>query len=316
VRRWIAIVIALSACFGKPGFRGGGDDGPGDDAGVDAAYPTAFGPWQQRVPVPIGVTGANDSGPSVSRDGRELYFYSDRDPGGGMPNLPRLWVARRDDTSLPFGDPMWLGLPGREYDPTIMSDGLDLYFFDSSNSIQKLHRGNRTAAWMPDGTIDIPATHPFGVGNHGLSMVAGSMPPLDPSSEIIEFVRASISAPWLTATPKTQVAHIPGHRGDYTPCLSTDGLELFWEHEESDGTVRLWSSRRDSADAMFPPGAQLVIPGVTSSAHGDPEISADGTELYFSDRSGAETRIFETRSDTLSHRPRTTRSSRALDEPG
>jgi hypothetical protein len=38
---------------------------------------------------------------------------------------------------------------------------------------------------------------------------------------------------------------------------------------------------------------------VTSSAHGDPEISADGTELYFSDRSGAETRIFVTRRDPL-----------------
>lgn len=289
VRHFLWVVL-LPGCFSKPGFGGADDTTGGDGGGPDAPYPTRFGPWQARIPVPLGGI-KNDSGPSLSRDGRELFFYSDRSVEF------RLYRATRVGPGQLFGTPDPVAGAELQYDPTIMPDGLDLYWFNAAHVISKFHRQNTGGTWLPDPNVDIPATNPFAIGNHDLSMVAQTMPYADPNSDIVEFVRMSTSSPWLTSTLHTRVTH--SENGDHTPCLSSDGLELFWEHEFTDGAVRIMYAKRDTATDAFASGTVLTIPGVSSNNYGDPELSADGTELYFTDQGAGGLRIFVTRRDPL-----------------
>ncbi len=67
---------------------------------------------------------ALDGWPSISADGLELYFESDRS------GEPRLYVARRASVSAPFGAPARVLGAGfvEESDPAISADGRTLYF--------------------------------------------------------------------------------------------------------------------------------------------------------------------------------------------
>ncbi|MFC1792004.1 LamG-like jellyroll fold domain-containing protein [Planctomycetota bacterium] len=70
-----------------------------------------------------------DSNPTLSADGLELYFNSFRTDGLGGTDL---WVTRRATKSDPWGEPVNLGQPinseAAESAPSISADGLELYF--------------------------------------------------------------------------------------------------------------------------------------------------------------------------------------------
>ncbi len=86
-----------------------------------------------------------------------------------------------------------------------------------------------------------------------------------------------------------------GDKGDSNPALSADGRELWWQHEYADGGVKIFYSHRDDPKGPFTNRDVQTIAGVSSTAYGDPEISADGTELYFSMFQGSELKLFVTR---------------------
>ena len=73
---------------------------------------------------------AQDGQPFLSDDSRELYFYSDRTPGGFGGN--DIWVASRDKAKDAWGAPANLGetvnSPAPETRPSLSSDGTHLYF--------------------------------------------------------------------------------------------------------------------------------------------------------------------------------------------
>jgi Tol biopolymer transport system component len=293
--RFGVVAICATGCFFKPdapgAAAGGGDGGP------DALYPQSFGMFQNRLPLPIAIAGASDAGPSVSADGLDLYFYSERDPGG-LGLKYRLWVTHRTDAQSTFGTPTWLNRDTDiQYDPTLMPDGLELYYFDENKDPRKLKRSSMTAAWTSDATILVPAAGPFAIGNHGLSMVASTMPHGDPSSEIVELTRSSTAMPWLSASSKIDVHHTASDKGDSNPTLSADGRELWWQHEYGDGGVQIFYSFRADPTGTFPAGTVQAIAGVSSTAYGDPEISSDGTDLYFSMYQGTELKLFVTHRD-------------------
>ncbi|MHC4558963.1 MAG: LamG-like jellyroll fold domain-containing protein [Planctomycetota bacterium] len=87
-------------------------------------------PWGQ--PMNLGPTvnsPALDTGPSISSDGRMLFFTSDRSGGLGDRDI---WVARRASPDDDWGAPVNLGpqvnTPGYEIGPSISADGRTLYF--------------------------------------------------------------------------------------------------------------------------------------------------------------------------------------------
>ncbi len=87
------------------------------------------GAYGAAVLVPGVNTSAAEGHPNVRRDGREIFFFSNRAGGLGGNDL---WSASRASTGDPFGDPVNLG-PGinsaaSETRPSLSWDGTTLYF--------------------------------------------------------------------------------------------------------------------------------------------------------------------------------------------
>lgn len=78
---------------------------------------------------PIVNSPHHDWGPSVSADGRYLFFMSDRPGGQGREDI---WVAERASASAPFGRPRNLvplvNSPALDARPNISADGSTLFF--------------------------------------------------------------------------------------------------------------------------------------------------------------------------------------------
>jgi len=87
-------------------------------------------PWGQFMSLgPTVNSSAHDGGPSISSDGRMLFFTSSRSGGLGDRDI---WVARRAKPGDAWGAPVNLGpkvnTPGYEIGPSISADGRTLYF--------------------------------------------------------------------------------------------------------------------------------------------------------------------------------------------
>jgi Tol biopolymer transport system component len=87
-------------------------------------------PWSE--PVNLGPTvnrSSDDVGPSISADGLELFFQSNRSGGQGNQDT---WVTTRTTTSDPWAEPVNLGInlnsPSADGQPDISTDGLTLFF--------------------------------------------------------------------------------------------------------------------------------------------------------------------------------------------
>lgn len=98
----------------------------GDDLWF-ATRPTTSAPFGARAPVANVNSSANDGGVSLSLDGLELYFSSERAGGGDG----EIYVARRATRSSQFSTPqrvVELSSPGYESSPALSADGLEVYF--------------------------------------------------------------------------------------------------------------------------------------------------------------------------------------------
>jgi hypothetical protein len=78
----------------------------------------------------LNAPGFTQNRPSISHDGLEIYFYSNRQPGGFGAN--DIWVATRDSTDAPWSTPVNAGATvntsGGELHPSVSPDGKSLYF--------------------------------------------------------------------------------------------------------------------------------------------------------------------------------------------
>ena len=107
-------------------------DRPGGSGGVDiwvATRTTVSDPWANPVNLGPSVNSwAFEMGASVSADGLELYFGSDRSGGSGDWDL---WVTKRAATSDPWGTAINIGptINSSNFDghPCISPDGLTLF---------------------------------------------------------------------------------------------------------------------------------------------------------------------------------------------
>ncbi|MBI1850352.1 MAG: PD40 domain-containing protein [Planctomycetes bacterium] len=108
---------------------------------------------------PSPVLGPNspfdEVGPSVSADGRRLYFASNRPGGLGEYDL---WCCERASDVDPFGAPrnlVELNSSGEEANPTVAADELSLCFASDRPGSRgmDLYWASRTA---PDDTFDVP----------------------------------------------------------------------------------------------------------------------------------------------------------------
>jgi len=109
---------------------------PGGSGGADiwlSTRVTINDLWEEPVNLGPSVnSSSDDAAPSISADGRLLFFidYPNTRPGGC--GAPDLWVTIRAGKNDPWGTPMNLGLtvnsPYRDDAPEISLDGRTLYF--------------------------------------------------------------------------------------------------------------------------------------------------------------------------------------------
>lgn len=101
------------------------------------ARATRAAPFNGRTPLNALINdGSTNASPTISGDGRELYFTSTR--GGGEPEI---WVARRDTRIADFTVVEPVGFEG--YVPEISSDGRHLYFSAYVGGVYPLYLASR-----------------------------------------------------------------------------------------------------------------------------------------------------------------------------
>jgi len=203
--------------------------------------------WEMPVNLGSTVNGtASEGSPSISANGLELFFNSNR--AGGLGNRD-LYVARRATTHDAWGEPFNLGplvnMSSADYAPSLSTDGLTLYF-DS----------NRSGGY---GTGDIWLT-----------------------------TRATLDDPWSEATNLGSTVNTGAQ--EISPCISADGLWLLFRSWKSGGlgNCDLWLSTRSTLSDPWCVPVNLGPPVNSGSCEHDPSLSTDGRTLYFgsNDRPG------------------------------
>jgi len=200
-------------------------------------------PWGEAVNLGPAVNSSSyDGEPGISSDGLSLYFGSKRPGGYGKADI---WVATRASTSDPWEKAVNLGptinTEADDIDVCISADGLSLYF-DS-----------------------------FREGGHG-------------SIDLWVATRETPSDPWQE--PVNLGTAVNGLSGDSAPSISADGKVLFFSdffdpRPGGQGNADIWMTMR--ATVSDPWGEPVNLgPAINTSAHdAHPDISADGSTLYF-----------------------------------
>jgi len=234
-----------------------------------------------------------DGGPSVSADGRSLYFVSDREVTSGGD----IWVARRNPTGEAFGNPENLGSPVNsstdEGSPSISADGLELFFdrapegriFVATRPSTSAPFGEPVAINLArsdccDGFPDISAD--------GLELYfCSDRPGGSGGDDVWIATRATRSSAF--ATPANLGPVLNSSASDCEPSISRDGLSLFIgsDRKGGHGGFDIWVATRASRAEAFGKPTNLGSNVNSGFADERPDISADGSTLYFmSDRQG------------------------------
>ncbi len=189
-----------------------------------------------------------------------------------------------------FGTSTVLGPPvnGSSDDASqIMSpNGLELYF-DSSRAGYNLWTAGRAEVSDPWGeperlwfTFDTPAID-FGpsLSADGLRLYYSSN--RDGPFNVWISERESISDPW--GEPMNIGPVVSSSAGDFGPCVSADGLELFFGSPRPGGSgdVDLWVTKRETMDEPWNEPVNLGDAVNSPAGDNSPFVSADGLLLLF-----------------------------------
>ena len=250
-------------------------------------------------PVNLGPTvnsEALDWASSVSADGLELYFHSDRLGGYGGGNI---WVTRRETT-----DSEWWSTPTNlgpavnrsgAGTPSISADGLTLFF----SSGRPGGSGNLDLWVTTRETKEDEWDTPVNLGPTVNSPSEDSNPCISSDGLELYFTsdradwriwvtrRATADEPW--GTPTTLDSTFNRGSAALQPSISADGLTLLFSSWRSGGYGKadLWSTTRATTDASWPDPVNLGPTVNSSELEGEPALSPDGSTLYFtSDRPG------------------------------
>jgi hypothetical protein len=274
----------VTACDGLtvPLFAvaGGPDAAAIVDAG-DGGSPPMFG-----TPVRIAAvssTAHDTEDPSVTGDGLEMYFVSDRSNADFD-----IYVSRRTSVDAGWGTPSAvaeLNSTSAEAGPCVSRDGLTIWF-DSKRPGGPGNRDLWTAARAARG------------GTWGQpTLVAELVTPADDQKPYVDdaeltivfesdrdggaggtdlylATRPSLTSPWSAPVPVPGV-DTPADERD--PCLVASGLELFYGIGSTYDAGIVWASR---TVASAPFGAPTALTVLGSPAF-DPFVTSDLSTIYF-----------------------------------
>jgi len=242
---------------------------------------------------PVVNSESADMNPSVSADGLELYFDSDRSGGRGWTDI---WVATRPSVDAEWGSPTNLesniNSNGFEGGPCLSSDGLSLYYYANqgmSLDIWVTRRATSNDRWGAPvnigptnyGLKGVPAISFDGLQLFFADHSGGYLPGGFGKNDLWTVVRSTVSDPW--GPPVNLGQGVNSAEGDYSPNISVDGLMLFFNSNRSGGLGAhdLWVTRRATTEDDWEAAVNLGPIVNTASGEGGAHISADGHTLYF-----------------------------------
>lgn len=191
---------------------------------------------------PINTPGFEGK-PSLSADGLELYFVSDRPGALGGPGDQDIYLTRRTSVNRSWGQPERVPPPVSsaffDITPTISLDGLALYF-----------GSNRPGPFSP------------------------------PWPDLWVSRRASVNHPWGEALNLGPGVNTQFFEGSID--ISPDQRTAFLTGVTPDFVFDIFVSRRSSADEPFGPRVKLPEP-INSDGHDyGPALTPDGHTMFFS----------------------------------
>ena len=245
--------------------------------------------WGWSEPVNIGGTintGFEEAGPAVSKDGRVLYFQTNRPLGG--PNCD-IWVARRESVHHEWDWPERLDAVSTdicENSVSLSRDEHHLYFTRPPGDIWVSYRRDvrYPFGWeMPvrlgptintDTASESTARH-FASAKHGISQLYFFSNRPGGAGD------ADIYVVDLFGAPPQRVVELNSPQIDAGAVLSRNGLEVFF-HSTRPGTGGrdLWTSTRNSIFDPWSPPEEMT--DINSSAEDFfPVLSTDDDTLFF-----------------------------------
>ena len=251
-------------------------------------------------------SSANEFDPGISADELEIFYHSERSGGYGNCDL---WFAIRANKEDAWEEAVYLGSDFNTWNfdgtPCISADGLVLYF--SSNGridglgycdIWKTSRPTRSEPWGPPENLgpvintSANESHPY-ISSDGLSLYfAGAIAPGDPPRPggygggdiwLTERQTGRQMTELVWGTPINLGDTINSSVYDAGPCLSADGLMLFFHSDRTGGYGNhdIWVARRKTPDDPWEEPLNLGPPVNTSAADAGSALSGDGKTLYF-----------------------------------
>jgi len=262
-------------------------------AGLDA--PPAYADFAFGAPTNVGPpvnSSADDGNFCISADGLELYFASTRQ--SVYPDFD-LYIMTRASITGEWSGPANLGptINSTAYDatPCISPDGLELFFGSDrpggsgKPDLWAIKRSARDALWgtpenlgptVNSGQWEQAPT----ISSDGLTLYFESN--RQGQGDIWFTTRASMRDAWTS--PKALGAPVNTTYNEWGPCLSRDGLVLFFTSDNRPGGMGdydIWVTTRVTVDSPWSVPVNLG-PGINSPAKElVPTLSPDDSVLYF-----------------------------------
>jgi hypothetical protein len=286
----VALVLLLACAAARA--RGGNNLQADCSAGKPYCYDTPV-----HLDSPINTTGFEGK-PSLSADGLELYFVSDRPGALGGPGDQDIYVSRRksvnDSWGAPERVPPPVSSPFFDITPSISLDGLDLYFGSNRPGpfsppwpdLWVSHRASVTDPWGEAINLGAGVNTPLFEGSIDVSpdRRTAYFAALSPGFvfDIFMSTRKSTDEPFGPRVRLPQPVNSDGQ--DYGPALTPDGHAMFFssgtDNPFAPGAINhLYVSERPNDGAPWGPRIYLDTLNCPTCFGGLPTIRAGGKEI-------------------------------------
>lgn len=257
-----------------------------DGAPADAC---TFGPWSSPVALTELNSADSEYSPSLTDDGLEIFFASNRP--GGLGNFD-IYTATRTSPALPFGAPTALTPLNSsllEDGPALTPDSLTLYYCVSAGTtmdpctLMRATRASRSSAFgSPQTVTELPdawGPYPTRDGRELIYTRTGD-----------SLSRATFSSGTLVdAGPLAELNGMPS--GFAT--LTADGLTIYYETRITTTVIEIYGASRPAVGMPFGSPSRIDEIEGGQGYDGDPDISnADRTLTFASNRDNAATDIY------------------------
>ena len=256
-----------------------GQVNPQRDAADPPSGDAALGAWSTPVPVAELNGPSIDQDPTLTADGLQVVFVSDRPGALGADDL---WSATRATPGAPFGAPTLIpnvSSASSEQHPWISPDGLLMYFSSDragTSDIFVTVRASRTAPWSTPSAVaelNTPSLEQVGGMTADLLTFAFVSDRSGPTTgrDIYISTRSTLTSPWSLPVVVTELA-TPGIES--APVFAGQGTAIYFVRDSD-----LYVADRIGGAIGAPRKIEELS---TPSAEGDPHVTEDQRTLLFS----------------------------------